>query len=58
MRNVRGVMIAIFTALLKGEYICITTDGWTSCASDTYMSLTLSMVTKECKFATVSIDCS
>ena len=58
MRNVKGVMIAKITALLKGEHVCITTDGWTSCANDTYMSLTLSLVTKEWKFVTISVDCS
>ncbi|CAN0568874.1 unnamed protein product, partial [Laminaria digitata] len=58
MRNVKGVMIDKITSLLKGEHVCITTDGWTSCADDTYMSLPLSLVTRQWRFVTISVDCS
>lgn len=58
IRNVKGVTVNNITSLVKGEHVCITTDGWTSSTNDTYMSLTLSLVSREWRFVTISVDCS
>lgn len=58
MRGVKKHMMSKVAELLKGEHVCITSDGWTSCANDTYMSLTVSLITRAWKLITISVDCS
>lgn len=58
MRDVKRNMMARVSSLLDGEHVCITTDGWTSCANDTYMSLTISLITSAWQLVTLSLDCS
>ncbi|CAM9932863.1 unnamed protein product, partial [Scytosiphon promiscuus] len=58
MRGVKKHMMSKVAHLLKGEHVCITSDGWTSCANDTYMSLTVSLIPRSWKLITLSVDCS
>ena len=58
MRGVKKSMMTKVSAMLKGEHVCLTTDGWTSCANDTYMSLTISLITIAWKLVTLSVECS
>ena len=51
-------MMEKIAGMLKGEHVCITSDGWTSCANDTYMSLTVNLITSAWKLVTVLVDCS
>lgn len=58
MRAVETAMMEKVSRLIKGEHVCITTDGWTSCANDTYMSLTVTLITSVWQLVTLSVDCS
>lgn len=44
--------------MLKGQHVFITMDGRTSCANDTHMSLTTSLIVQAWKLVTHSVDCS
>lgn len=41
--------------MVKGEHVCITSTGWTYSLSETYMSLTVSLVTFALELITLSI---
>lgn len=58
MLGVKKHMMSKIAALLKGEHVCLTSYGWTSCANDTYMSLTVSLITRGWNPTTLSVDCS
>ena len=58
MRTVKKAMMEKVARMMKGEHVCITSDGWTSCANDTYMSLTVTLITSAWKLVTLSVDCS
>ncbi|CAB1118780.1 unnamed protein product [Ectocarpus sp. CCAP 1310/34] len=58
MRTVKKCMMEKVSRLIEGEQVCITSDGWTSCANDTYMSLTFTLITSAWKLVTLSVDCS
>lgn len=44
MCDVKKKMVAKLSAMLMGEHVCITVDDCASCTSDTYMSLTISLI--------------
>ena len=46
MAIVKSNLLAKLQTLLKGEYVSITTNGWTFCSNDMYNSLTISLMTK------------
>ncbi|CAM9305842.1 unnamed protein product [Ectocarpus sp. 13 AM-2016] len=58
MRTVKKSMMEQVSRLIEREQVCITSDGWTSCANDTHMSLTLTLVASAWKLVTLSVDCS
>eukprot|EP00904_Undaria_pinnatifida_P011858 jgi/Undpi1/7802/HiC_scaffold_23.g10275.m1 len=58
MRAVKTAMIEKVSRLIKGEHVCITTDGWTSCANDTYMLLTVTLTSSVWQLVNLSVDCS
>ncbi|CAN0279043.1 unnamed protein product [Ectocarpus sp. 4 AP-2014] len=58
MRGVKKHMMSKVAELLKDEYVCVTSDAWTSCANDTYSSLTITLITSAWELITVSVDCS
>lgn len=40
-----------------GEHECFITDGWTSCANDTYLSLTVAYINTDWKLITLVLNC-
>lgn len=44
MFDVKKKVVVTPSATLKGEHVCITVNDWASCTSDTYMSLTISLI--------------
>ena len=58
MQEVRGVLLAEITKRLEGQHLRVTTDGWTSCANDTYHSFTVSLIDDGWHMRTLSLDCS
>lgn len=58
MRTVKTTMMEKVSRMMKDEHVCITSDGWTSCANDTYTSLTVTLITTAWKLVTLSVDCS
>ncbi|CAN0013254.1 unnamed protein product, partial [Ectocarpus sp. 13 AM-2016] len=56
MRTVKKSMMEKVSRLIEGEHVCITSDVWTSCANDTYMSLTLTLITSAWKLVTLSSE--
>lgn len=58
MCDIKKNMMVKVSSMLNGEHMCTTTDGWTSCANDTYMSLTISLITRAWQLVALSLDCS
>lgn len=44
--------------MLDGEFVAITTDGWTSRKIDSYVSLTVVYIDSGWELHTLSLDCS
>lgn len=44
--------------MLDGEFVAITTDGWTSRSNDSYMSLTVAFIDSEWELHHLSLDCT
>ena len=58
MKAVRGILLAQMAKRLEGQHLSVTTDGWTSCANDTYHSFTVSLIDDGWNMRTLSLDCS
>ena len=44
--------------MLTGQYVSMTTDGWTSRANESYISLTVVYVNDDWKMVTLALSCS
>ena len=44
--------------MLRGQYVSMTTDGWTSRANESYISFTVVYVNDDWKMATLALSCS
>ncbi|CAN0305334.1 unnamed protein product, partial [Scytosiphon promiscuus] len=58
MTEVSTVLLAKIYALIAGLHFSFTSDGWTSCANDTYHSFTISLIDSGWVLRTLSLDCS
>ena len=58
MKEVRGVLLAQIAKRPEGQHLSVTTDGWTSCANDTYHSFTVSLIDDGWNMRILSLDCS
>ena len=46
------------TTMLRGQYVSMTTDGWTSRANESYISYTIVYVNDDWKMVTLALSCS
>ena len=44
--------------MLRGQYVSMTMDGWTSRANESYISFTVVYVNDDWKMATLALSCS
>lgn len=51
-------LAASITSMLRDEHVRIVTDGWTSCANDSYLSLTVAFITTRWKLVTIPPNCT
>lgn len=58
MTEVSTVLLAKIYSLIAGLHFSFTSDGWTSCANDTYHSFTISLIDSGWVLRTLSLDCS
>jgi hypothetical protein len=43
--------------ILRGQYVGVTVDSWTSCAHETYVSLTLQLINESFEMVNLPLDC-
>ena len=44
--------------MLKNQVVSITTDGWTSVANESYMSLTVHYINEDWELISMNLDCA
>ena len=58
MRDIKKELEVDVSRMLKGQYVCMTTDAWTSRKNETYMSLTLVYIDEGWQLRTLSLACA
>jgi hypothetical protein len=56
LRNIADEHSVIIKEILEDEHVAITVDSWTSCGGDTYLSLTLQLITEDWDMLILPID--
>ena len=57
-RRIRKGLAAGISIMLREEHMRITTDGWTSCANDSYHSLTVAFISKQWELVALPLSCT
>lgn len=58
MQEVCDALLTTIYSLIAGLYFSFTSDGWMSCANDTYHSFTIGLIDSAWVLRTLSLDCS